>query len=167
MSVEFFNTPCRESSRDNEIFGICDDQDGSKAYTDIENRDNWIATVSNKNRKEIVFTAIDNCLDIHKLETKDQESTCDGMLTFTDNIFLVELKKQRTGGWLSDAINQLKNTVRLIAEHHDIQEFKYKKAYACNRRHPRFKPIENELSKRFFNETNGFIIDVNSDINIK
>lgn len=167
MSVDFFNTACKETVRNNESFGICDNQDGSKAYTDIDKIEEWIASIANKNCIDIVFTPIDNCIQVFKEGTNNQESTCDGMLTFTDSIYLIELKKQRTGGWLPDAIRQLKNTTRLITINHDIKHLKYKKAFACNRKHPNFKTIDNELSKKFFKETNGFRLDVNSDIYIK
>jgi hypothetical protein len=167
MTLDFFNTPCKEAVRTDVSFGICDNQDGSKAYTETKNKNEWIASVINKNSKEISFTPIDNCIKIYKPDTNDQESTCDGMLTFTDSLFLVELKKQMTGGWLPDAIGQLKNTIRLLIENHESIDFKFKKAFACNRKHPNFKTIDNELSKRFFKETNGFRFDANSDINIK
>ncbi len=167
MSVDFLKSPCKEAARENTTFGICDDQDGTKAYTDIKDEEKWIATVSNKNSKAIVFTPIDNCIQIFKPQTNDLESTCDGMLMFTNNLYLIELKKQSTGGWIPVAIGQLKNTIRLITESHNITQIKYKKAFACNKRHPNFKTIDNELSKRFFNESNGFRLDINSEINIR
>ena len=167
MSVDFFNTDCKEPAQNNAFFGICDEQDATRAYTDNQNEDNWIARVKNKSQIEIAFTAIDNCITILKEGTNDKESTCDGMLTFKNSIFLVELKKQRIGGWLPNAKDQLKNTIKLLSENHDLAEFKYKKAYACNRKHPNFTKIENETSKRFFKETNGFRIDAQSEIVIK
>ena len=86
------------------------------------------------------------------------------MLTFKNSLYLVELKKKRTGGWISEAIEQLKNTIKLIIENHNIDEFQFKKAYACNRKHPNFATIDNELSRRFFRETNGFRIDAQAEI---
>ncbi len=167
MSVDFFNTDCSEPVQNNTFFGICDNQDGTKAYTDIQNEDNWIARVNNENQIEVVFTAIDNCITILKEGTNDKESSCDGMLTFKDSLFLVELKKQRTGGWLPESKDQLKNTIKILSENHDLARFRYKKAYACNRKHPYFTKIENETNKRFFKETNGFRIDAQSEIVIK
>lgn len=169
MSVDFFSATCKESVRTNNLFGICDDQDGAKAYTDIQDIDKWIATVKNKNQVEVTFIAIDHCIVILNRETNDMESTCDGMLTFEDHIFLVELKKQRKGGWLSEAKGQLENTINLLSEHHSpvLDEIRYKKAFVCNRKHPYFKTIDNELAKKFFKETNGFRLDVQSEIVIK
>lgn len=164
MSVDFFKTNCKEEIQSVELFGLCDDQNGKKAYSDIDNTENWIATIKNSNAKEIIFTPIDNCITIFKKGTKDKESTCDGMLTFQDSLYLVELKERITGGWVSEAINQLKNTIMLISANHDLTMFKYKKAFGCNKKHPHFTTIDNELSKKFFNESNGFRIDVQSEI---
>jgi len=35
------------------------------------------------------------------------------MLTFAESLYLVELKKQGTGGWISDAKGQLENTIKI------------------------------------------------------
>ncbi len=164
--INFFNNNCNEASISNKEFGICDDQNGTKAYTDNTNSKKWIATIKNDKRKKIVFTAIDNCIIILKEETSDKESTCDGMLTFENSLFLVELKVQRQGGWLPRAISQLENTIKLIKKHNDISKIKYKKAYACNKIHPRFQIMASEQMKRFFDKT-GFRIDVQAEIKIK
>ncbi|MCF6270317.1 MAG: hypothetical protein L3J41_11435 [Melioribacteraceae bacterium] len=166
MNVDFFNTSCKESARKDSLFGICDDQIGRKAYTDISDVNKWIAKVKNNNCIEVTFTAIDNCIEILKEGTKDKESSCDGMLTFGKSIYLVELKKRRTGGWFKEAKEQLENTIKLLNKNHDIDEFKYKKAYACNKKHPNFTIINNELGKRFFQETS-FRIDAQTEIVIK
>ena len=167
MHIDFFNTTCKEPIQTNELFGICDNQDGEKAYTDVHDNIKWIATVKNENKIEVTFTAIDNCIIIFKENTKDKESSCDGMLTFKNSIYLVELKNQGVGGWLPKAINQLKNTIKLVSRSHNLDGIKYKKAYACNRKHPNFTTIDNELSKKFFKETNGFRIDAQAEIVIK
>lgn len=165
MISKLHNTPCAEDSRNEKVFGICDDQNGAKAYTINVNPENWIAKVTNNSEQVITFTAIDNCFIIHKPETKDKESTCDGVLTFNDSIYLVELKIQATGGWLPRAIEQLENTIKLI-DSDLLKSYKYKKAYACNKKHPNFTTIDNELSRRFFREY-GFRIDAQREILIK
>lgn len=127
----------------------------------------WIAKVSNDNDLAISFTAIDNCIIVLKEGTKDKESTCDGMLTFSNSIYLVELKKQGTGGWLSDAKSQLENTIKLLRSKHNLEEYKYKKAYACNKKHPNFTVIDAAERKAFFERTKGFRIDAQAEIVIK
>ena len=166
MSIDFLNTECKESVRNNSVYGICDNQDGTKAYTNIANESSWVATVENTNQLETVFTPIDNCIIIMKNGTKDEESTCDGMLTFRNSIYLIELKEQRTGGWLPDAIGQLENTIKLIEKANNIDDITFKKAYACNKKHPNFQVIDVERKRRFFDET-GFRIDAQAKIVVK
>ena len=163
MSVNFFKTDCKEPSRNEKQFGICDDQNETKAYTDTSDSTKWIAKVTNENEIDVSFTAIDNCIIVYKVGTKEKESSCDGMLTFTESLYLVELKKQNTGGWISDAKRQLENTIKLISENHDISDFRYKKA----KKHPNFIVIDTAERKAFFKRTNGFRIDVQAEIKIK
>ncbi len=127
----------------------------------------WIAKVSNDNDLTISFTAIDNCLIVLKEGTKDKESTCDGMLTFSNSLYLVELKKQGAGGWLSDAKSQLEKTIKLLRSKHNLEEYKYKKAYACNKKHPNFTVIDAAERKAFFERTKGFRIDAQAEIVVK
>lgn len=167
MSVNFFETDCREPSRNDVQFGICDDQNGTKAYTNTTDCTAWIATVINDNQVAISFTAIDNCIVVLKAGAKEKERSCDGMLTFSDSLYLVELKKQGTGGWLLDAKNQLENTIKLLRANHDLEEFRYKKAYASNKRHSKFTVIDAAEKKDFFRRTKGFRIDAHAEIVIK
>ena len=167
MSVNFFEPKCKEPSRQDRLFGICDDQNGTMAYTDVTDYTKWIAKVRNDNDLAVTFTAIDNCIIVLKEGTLDKESTCDGMLTFSNSLYLVELKKQGTGGWLSDARSQLENTIKLLRKVQDLEEYKYKKAYACNKKHPNFTVIDAAERKAFFERTNGFRIDAQAEIVIK
>ncbi len=167
MSVNFFESPCKEAPRTDLVFGICDDQNGQKAYTDTTTRSKWMATVKNNQPLEVVFTPIDNCMPIFKEGSKDQESTCDGMLTFKDSLYLIELKEKEKHAWKSEAFAQLSNTIRLLYANHDLSQFRYKKAFACNKRHPNFSVLDVETRKEFFKKTNGFRIDAQAEIVIK
>ncbi len=165
MSVNFFETDCKEAPRREKLFGICDDKNSTKAYTDIADKAKWVAKVINENEIEISFTPIDYCIIIFKEGTKEKESSCDGMLTFDDSLFLVELKIQAKD-WIPKAKSQLENTIKLILENHDISHFRYKKAYACNKRHQSFNVIESSEKKSFFYKT-GFRIDARAEIVIR
>lgn len=166
MTIDFFETNCKEVARTSDIFGLCDDQDGSKAYSDEEDTSKCIAVVKNKSNNRIVFTAIDNCIVLLKEGTKDKESTCDGMLTFAESLYLVELKNKSARGWISDAVGQLENTIKLLKIHHNIDHFRYKKAFACNKKRPHFVEIDTEAKLKFFRKY-GFRIDVNAEITIR
>ncbi len=149
------------SRHDEPIFGLCDDQNGTKAYTNINDRTKWIATVKNDSNRNLTFTAIDKCV------LKDGEESgrgrCDGMLTSAKHIiYFVELKDQAKG-WMPGAIEQLESTINFFIEHHDIHVFKHKKAFACNKKRRHFQVIDNELNSHFFN-TYGVRIDVQAEI---
>jgi hypothetical protein len=164
--MNFFRPECRSGPFTSETFGICDNQDGTPAYVDTNTKNNnkWIAIVKNSDKLEIIFTAIDKCI------LKDVESIgrkrCDGMLTTDIHLYLVELKdKLRTVS--SDAIQQLKSTIEMMKEDdiNNIAQFKNKKAFICNRRHPKFAVIDNETKLKFFNETT-FRLDIQAEIMI-
>ncbi len=88
------------------------------------------------------------------------------MLLFYKSIYLVELKNQGTGGWLTKAMNQLKNTIKLMKNNDCLTGFEHRKAYACNRKRPNFQVIDAERKRRFYDET-GFRIDAQAKITIK
>lgn len=166
MSLDFFDTICSETPRKDAEFGLCDDKNDVAAYSNLDNKDNWIAIVKNDNQEEIVFTPIDNCIVIPKEDSKEKESTCDGMLTFRNSIFLVELKNDRTGAFKTKAIEQLKNTIKLINTSQTINQ-RFKKAFISNKKTKHFVTLKTEEKKRFFAETNGFRLDFNRTITIK
>jgi hypothetical protein len=166
MSGLFLKSKCAEPSRQDAHFGLCDDNDGTKAYSKNVMPTDWIATVENAGRKSVVFTPIDNCIVVQKPGTTDKERTCDGMLTTDNQLYLVELKIWRTGGWIAEAIEQLESTLKLIAAAEDLDRFKLKKAYACNKRKTHFKELDNEQNLRFFRE-HGFRLDVQGNIKIR
>jgi len=158
--MNFFDSACQEPARKDDLFGLCDDQDGTKAYTNTDDSSRWVATVENESHVELIFTAIDNCVIMG--DEEQGRKRCDGMLSSIEHIYFVELKNQREG-WIADAIAQLESTIRFFMEHHDISRFRYKKAFACNKRHRPFKVIDNEVRRRFFSNCH-FHVDVQAHI---
>jgi hypothetical protein len=161
MAVDFFDNNCREAPRTNIRFGLCDKQGNEEpAYSDSENEQDWLAEVRNESGKTIVFIPLDNCIIIHKPGTNNKESLCDGALLFDQDLVLVELKNIRTGGWIPDAIGQLKNTIQLIRDAHDLRLFRHKKAHVCNRKKQIFHVIDQDVKIRFYQETGGFRLHI-------
>lgn len=158
--MNFFDSECQEPVRREVLFGLCDDQNRKKAYTNTDDPSRWVATVQNDSKVELTFTAIDNCVIMGDEESG--RARCDGMLTSSEHIYFVELKDQRIG-WIADAIAQLESTILFFMENHDISRFRYKKAFACNKRHRTFTVIDNELRRRFFSRYH-FHIDVQARI---
>ena len=147
MTVDFFKVICQEPLRKDFEFGLCDDNNGQKAYTNIDDPEKWIAKVKNDNKKELVFTAIDKCI------INDEEhigrGRCDGMLTSDEHLFFVELK-DKLPPWQTEAKVQLESTVQFFIESHDASVFKHKKIFACNKKAKKFIEIDNEENLKFF-----------------
>jgi len=160
MSLNFLVNQCQEPARQDLLFGLCDDQDGKKAYSNFDAPNKWIATVKNNSALALVFTPIDKCL-IHDHEYRGR-GRCDGMLTSTKHLYFVELKDERRG-WISDAVEQLESTIEFFKENHDINLFKHKKAFVCNRHHRHFQEIDNDVNLLFFKK-HRVRIDVQAEI---
>ena len=160
MSLNFFDAQCQESSLTHELFGLCDDQNGTKAYTNIDAPEKWVATVKNQKKIEIVFTAIDAC--VIKGYEYEGRGRCDGMLASDNHLYFIELKNEDKG-WMQHAIDQLESTIQFFIENNDIVKYKHKKAIACNKRRRHFQEIDNELNLRFFRKYK-FRIDVQAEI---
>jgi hypothetical protein len=158
--MNFFDATCQEPAINQSEFGLCDDQDGTKAYTDITDATKWVATVKNPKQKNLVFTAIDAC--VIKSNEEVGRGRCDGMLTSDEHLFFVELKEQRSN-WISGAIDQLESTIQFFIQNHDISIYRHKKAFACNKKHSGFQEIDNALNKRFFTDYK-VRIDVQAEI---
>ena len=158
--MEFFNPECQSGPFDHTQFGLCDDQNATRAYVDTANRERWVATVENPSKRAVTFTAIDKCV----IQDGDEpgRGRCDAMLTTDDLLYLVELKEQEPP-WQQHAIDQLESSIRFLLAHHDVSRFRHKKAFACNRRRPAFVPIEHERMLRFRREF-GFRIDIQATV---
>lgn len=149
--MNFFNSAFQTTIAERR-FGLCDDANGTPAYVDVDacRQKIWNAVVENPKALDLIFTAIDNAVI-----TSAQQSgkgRCDGMLTHDQNFLaFIELK---TGArdWISDAIHQLSDTIVSFREAHptEMQRFHFKRAYACNRRHPNFDHSNKAKRKQFF-----------------
>lgn len=180
--VNFFDlsTNNNEPLRTDSEFGLCDNnspkhkEEPAYSNNDIKYRDSrkaedkhlrWVATVVNSSNIPVRFYAIDKRIQI--LINGDEQSLCDGMLVFNDKLYLVELKVKKEE-WLDDSINQLRSTISFLQQYHtnELAQFKSKKAYACNRKHPNFALSHAATMNRFYQET-GFRLDIQATIHIK
>ena len=160
MSLNFFEISCQERALNIELFGLCDDQKGGKAFTSITDPEKWIATVKNKNKLLLTFTAIDKC--VIKDNEEPGRGRCDGMITSENCLYLIELK-DALPPWQSDAIEQLESTVQFILENHDISQYQLKKVFACNKKSEKFRVIDNDFNLTFYRKY-GFRIDIQAEI---
>jgi hypothetical protein len=162
MSLDFFHMKCQYPALNSREFGLCDDQNGGKAYIDTGDKSKWIATVKNSIPLDIVFTAVDKCVLFDNEHIG--RGRCDGMLTTNEHLFLVELKNQEPP-WQSHAIDQLSSTIQFLLDSHkeDIAHLKKRKAFASNKKRDTFVVIDNERNREFYRRTT-FRIDVQAEI---
>jgi hypothetical protein len=160
MKVNFLENLCKEPTRNNTLFGLCDDQNGQKSYSNSENPEKWMATVRNDKSINLVFTPVDNCLI--KSNELAGRGRCDGLLTSAEHLYFIELKDQAKS-WISEAVEQLESTIEIFKENHNISEFRHKKAFACNKQHRHFQEIDNEINLSFFRK-HKVRIDIQADI---
>lgn len=153
VKIDFF---ANEKLIADKCFGICDDKDTdikTPAYVDInvENKSKWNAVVENKANASVCFIAVDNSIDILRPDGT-MENRCDAMLYNNNYIVFVELKDQLRD-WIQHAVNdQLVATINAFRNSHDINAFRHKVAYVCNRKHPRFAVSHKKLMQTFYNK---------------
>lgn len=134
--VNFLKVKYRvEPSRNEAICGIVDGMNEAPAYTTIDSTIKWEATINNSKLKTFQFVPIDKNIIWYKPNSKDKESSCDGMILVNRNEMLVfvELKDWKSGGGLSKAVDQLRVTIKCFHENHRYSDFRVRRAYAANR----------------------------------
>jgi hypothetical protein len=153
MSVEFFKEDCRYSTNEMK-FGLYDAENSSSVRIKLTDEDIWNATVLNSTGKNILVTAIDNCVDIFR-QNGEMDNCCDCMLTYDTTILFIELKNKRNF-WQSEGLAQIENVVKImIAEIPDYyNNFKKRKAIVANRRHrfPAFQESNPEQRQLFWSK---------------
>lgn len=151
--IDFFIPQCQTENIHAKNFGICDDEDEetkTPAYVSFDPTDKWVAIVQNQTEKPINFTAVDNCIEIRRANG-DMDNRCDAILTNDEHIVFVELKVQRTSGWITHAVDeQLQTTIHHFKENSDISKYKHKRAFVCNRKFPRFSVSNKEKMNAFY-----------------
>ena len=167
MSINFFDTNC-QSQTNQPKFGLCDDHPPSEnpAYININDSRKWIAIVENNQEIEVIFTAIDNCIEIFR-SNGERENRCEGMLTYNNHIIFVELKtrKSKNRDWCGDGENQLRKTINVFIANHDLAIYKSKKAYIANNKKPNFQSSQMERMDKFKDEI-GFRLIIQNTIEI-
>ncbi len=165
MAINFFED---EKVVNDVRFGICDDVDVSvktPAYVDLTHEARWVAKVTNNSGCPVGFIAVDNKIEMRR-ENGEMENRCDAMLHNDIYVIFVELKDQ-TKNWIKRAVEeQLLTTINIFKANHDISKYRYRIAYACNKRHPVFAVSQKEYMQRFKKEHNVRLI-IGCDIVLK
>lgn len=155
--INYFEKVCQDVST-SILFGIVD-PDGSRAKISTSELDKWIAVIDNPLAKKIVFTAIDQCIEILR-ENGEQEKSCDGMLTYDKDIDFIELKEVRRT-WIRSGMEQLHVAITVFSSHNDLEKYRRKRAFLANRLHPQFQHSHKETMQRFRDQTGVRLIITN------
>lgn len=135
-TIDFFREESKTHSN-KRVFGICDDDNTLPAYLDedLSNKDSkWIGVINNESQKEIDFYPVDHCVVLKRKDGSDAQR-CEGILYWDDNnIVFTELKDRqlKPAVWLSDAENQIIETMTCFFDNYDIQAY-HAKAWICNK----------------------------------
>jgi len=134
------------------------------AYIDETNGENWISVVVNQPQNDVLFTAIDNCIEIFRPD-RTMDKRCDGMLSFNDTVVFVELKQMNTMdvGWIKDGEKQLRTTIKYFEDEPLSKGFRVKKAYIANSERPKFRDSQQERMEKFEDET-GYVLRIENRI---
>lgn len=150
MSINFFKANCQESTNATR-FGLYDAEDATPAKIKFNDEQSWNATVINDEPKDIIFTAIDNCIEIYR-DSGDMDSRCDVMMRYDDNLLFVELKNKRDS-WKSEGLSQIEATIKRMIEEDEqfYYSFKKRKAIVANAKHqfPCFQEYDSEQREYF------------------
>ncbi|HOF46223.1 MAG TPA: hypothetical protein PLZ46_05520 [Bacteroidales bacterium] len=132
--MQFFKADCQETT-DITKFGLYDAEDNTPVKIKLTDEELWNATVLNNSGKSVLYTAIDNCIDVFR-PNGNMNNCCDCMLTYNNTLLLVELKNKRES-WQSEGLAQIESIVKTIIEEIPdfSNEFKTRKAIVANRKH--------------------------------
>lgn len=149
--------PCKSTTR-SQRFGIIDNlpEQGEPAFIQEYREDEWDVIVAKQTASdyEVIFKAIDNCLEFPEPENANEENKkCDGMLVFYDYLIFVEIKYQSGRKYTEEAMRQLSRTIQVFQQSHDLNKYNIRKAYVSNSAKPK-APIITETTREKFKDDN-------------
>lgn len=165
QQIDFFSSDCGFEETKSDKFGIHDELDNNrKAYLIFDSQKVWTLEVLNSEKKSIEFYPIDNCIEIYKENSKNKESTCDGMLKFDSHLIFIELTESSHKS-VEECISQIKSTICLFKKYHPNLFFAKKNA-VVSKLTRRTSTIIHERCLDFREET-GFGLSVKTVLKIK
>jgi hypothetical protein len=151
MNVNFFKKEC-QTTTNAKRFGLFDAEDQTPALIKFNDEESWNATVINEGAIELIFTAIDNCIEILR-DNGEMDNRCDAMLTSDNTLLLIELKNKRNS-WQQEGLFQIESTFkRMMIENPAFYNgFKKRKAIVANAKYqfPSFQAANLEQREYFW-----------------
>jgi hypothetical protein len=157
MAINFFKAQCQSKTNET-VFGV---YDAPPATLSFANSDDWQVWVDNAQAKEIIHTAIDDCLGIPDSEGE----RCESMITYDDVLTFIELKDRDGGRWAGKARDQLINTISLFKRDAGIAGYQKLYGHIANKQRPHFKSGGGRFIQEFEDIT-GFVLRVSDVIKI-
>lgn len=149
MGLDFDKLECKQFTKES-LFGLCDLENESHARisTNLEEQNSWICEVVNLNEKEVIFTALDKCIQNN---SSSEISLCDVMMCSNGILYFVELKIRRYTRE-GKAFDQLESTLNAFIKYDEkrFYDFLHRKAIYINKKYPKFHVIEKELKQKFW-----------------
>jgi hypothetical protein len=159
MAINFFQLTCQSLTNET-VFGIIDNPPATLSF---ENSNSWNVWVDNEKEKNIIHTAIDDCLNIPDTEGE----RCESMITYENTIIFIELKDRDGGRWAGKARNQLINTIKLFKRDSNLKGYTKLYGHIANKQRPHFKSGGKKFSQEFEDATEGFILRVSEILKIE
>lgn len=170
MKIDLFSTTTYSHLKDS--FGIFDDDLLPTAPAEVVLFEDGIAKVENPNKNSVYFIPLDKNIECIR-DDGTQESQCDALLICLRpqnryDFYFVELKNIRTGGWVSDGVEQLKVTINTFRSSYNLSCLSIKMAFLANKKFAFYhsNTSHRELMEKFRYET-GFRLSICAAISIK
>jgi len=202
MPVDFFISPCSNVSGNckkagivcksltNAVrFGISDKNANKRepAFIDTIDPTIWEVDINNPNGKDIIFKAVDYCVEIYRIgnyslanASRDKidfsvEDTdrlgkglikrCEGFLFYENNILFLELKLRRRGNWLSDAREKFEETILSFLQYYPPGTYRLLEPVVSNKTFTGTHQSE-MVQKRIFKDKTGLDFHFKTSITI-
>lgn len=117
------------------------------AYIVYDKPDKWDVEVHSHKQIDYKFTAVDNNIPLFNESTKKDIKRCDVIINTSKTICLIEIKTGRNED-ISDAIEQIEATIARF--NREIYSYRFRRAYVCNNRRPRFAMSHAALQNSFY-----------------
>lgn len=151
MALDFEKLECKQLTK-KAFFGLCDleNEAHARVSTILAEKNSWLCEVVNKDEKEVLFTALDKCIQNN---SSSEVSLCDVMMSCNGNLYFVELKNIRENK-KGKAFDQLESTLNEYIKYDErrFYDFLHRKAIYINKKNPKFHVIEKERRQKFWSK---------------
>ena len=166
--VNFYHYDSCQCITAESCFGIVELADNTPVSMITDRSAKWGATVNNPAAKKLLVLPIDKNVPIRKIDNPhDEERLCDLLIRsymLDEFLIFIELKDWRKSP-LNDAAKQIGITIEHYQLHHQVDSFKFKKAFVTNGGNSGIQASQKDLMRAFKNKY-GFVLRMSGTIDI-